>query len=217
MNAFYGNMSWFEEFAYNGGILEVHAATNSVWVDSLLPGGIMYTHGWGYSGQINYENQYHPILFAPNDHPNVDSWGSSLYSGYLHRFPQGTAVIVESGYCEAILVELGYGAGTIIVTTMPLDWAYGIGYSTLLENVMAYVTPLFTHDCSVSLEAPIYIPPGDTTRLNVTVHNVGLVLETSLLIQLLIDGVEVDSWIIRLDTPAMVSTECYCICDTSCG
>jgi len=86
---------------------------------------------------------------------------------------------VESGYYEAIFVEVGYGAGTIIATTMPLDWAYGVGYSSLLENAMAYATPLFTHDLSVSLEAPIHIPPGDMTRLNVTVHNVGLALETN--------------------------------------
>jgi thermitase len=56
--------------------------------------------------------------------------------------------------------------------------------------------PLYEHELAVSLEAPKFLEPGDSSLLNATVYNRGLSNETNVSLELIINGTIVDSELI---------------------
>ncbi|MGY5873937.1 MAG: CARDB domain-containing protein, partial [Candidatus Thorarchaeota archaeon] len=144
--------------------------------------------------ELDITNTSHSLV---RDVPNPYSPGF-IFSMY----PSGT------GWSPSILRGAGYAAVENILTpTAALIVYHGMVYLSnipeyfsnqadcqLIYNAMVwsdYVVP--EHDLAVSLEAPSLINPGSSTTLNVTTRNTGLNTETSIHVQLFIDGLEVDS------------------------
>jgi|GEM_PF-1169531 len=62
--------------------------------------------------------------------------------------------------------------------------------------VIGFIPPIGEHDLSVSLEAPEFLMPGDSSLLNATVYNRGWSNETDVELQLLVESNLVDSVVI---------------------
>jgi hypothetical protein len=195
MDAVYSNLGWFEDYADQGGTLEVHAATNSYWVNGMIPGGPIYVHTS--SDVVDIVNPIHPVLLSPNliTDAELDGWNSAVH-GYLNDIPLGSEIIlaVASGY--PALIEFRFGAGAIMVSTQTLEWAYSRGLSNILENILLHTPIRYDHDLAAGLQAPVHLNPGESVLLNATAYNVGSNTETNVLLQLFIDDIEVDSLLI---------------------
>jgi len=192
MDTVYSNLDWFEDYASQGGILEVHAATNSYWVDGMIPGGPTYVEYYG--DAVTIANPIHPVLFNPNliTDAELDGWNSAVH-GYLISVPVGADVILVAEPDYPALIEFHFGAGAIIVSTQTLEWAYGRDSSYILENILLHIPISYDHDLAAGLQAPARLCPGDSVLLNATAFNTGLNIETNVLLQLFIDDIEVDS------------------------
>jgi hypothetical protein len=195
MESLHSNLDWFEDYANQGGILEVHSATNSYWVDGMIPGGPTYVD---YSSNtVSIVNPTHPVLFAPNliTDEGLDGWSSSVH-GYLSSLPPGADVILVADPDYPALIEFRFGAGAIMVSTQTLEWAYGRDQSYFLENVLLHIPVRYEHDLAAGLQAPASLYPGESVLLNATAFNTGSNIETNVLLQLFIDDIEVDSLLI---------------------
>ena len=192
MDAVYSNLDWFGNYASQGGILEVHAATNSYWVNGMIPGGPIYVDGS--IDMVGIVNPTHPVLLRPNliTDAELDGWSSSVH-GYLSSIPPGADVILVAEPDHPALIEFRFGAGAIIVSTQTLEWAYGRDQSYFLENVLLHIPARYDHDLAAGLQAPTHLSPGESVRLNATAYNTGSNIETNVLLQLFIDDIEVDS------------------------
>jgi hypothetical protein len=150
-NAVNASKAWFEEYAQNGGVLEIHAASfgwnAGNWVDS-LPGGITYTSGLGDIVDIAMHN--HPVVRVPNviTDAELDSWGSSFH-GYFTAYPVGsTAIMIDDNTKNPVYLEFPYGSGVIFASSQTLEWVYGrdsngfgLPFSPLIENSLMYLAP----------------------------------------------------------------------------
>ena len=192
MDIVYSNLDWFEDYAAQGGILEIHAATNSYWVNGMVPGGPTYVqHG---SDAVTIANPIHPVLFNPNliTDEELDNWNNAVH-GYLNDIPSGSDIILVAVPDYPALIEFRFGAGAIMVSTQTLEWAYGRDLSNILENILLHIPVSYDHDLAAGLQAPVSLSPGDSILLNATAFNIGLIAETNVLLQLFIDDIEVDS------------------------
>jgi PKD repeat protein len=141
-------------------------------------------------------NALHDIyIWQPDSSHVIIRWEvAALGSGAAANFE----VILESD--GVIQFNYGQNNGTISAT---MGISNGAG-EILAEDVtdLNYInTILFTpfqpeHELEVLLEAPTFFPPNRSTILNATVSNLGLNNETSVELQLLINGIIVDSDII---------------------
>ncbi|MGY5862463.1 MAG: C25 family cysteine peptidase, partial [Candidatus Thorarchaeota archaeon] len=208
MESVYSNLGWFEGYASQGGILEVHAATNSYWVNGMIPGGPTYIHSA--MDAVSIINPVHPVLFNPNliTDEELDGWNSAVH-GYLTDIPSGADVILAAVPNYPALIEFSFGAGAIIVSTQTLEWAYGHDYSYILENILLHIPASYDHDLAAGLQASESISPGASTLLNATAFNAGTSIETNVLLQLFIDDIEVDSLFISEFTNGTSQTLSY--------
>jgi len=137
-------ISWFESYAANGGILEIHACdegwNGGYWYGLyLMPGGFNQTHIPTNNIVINLP--LHPILLNPHNITDIelDNWGGSAH-GYFSIFPGNSQIILLDGITSnPVFIELDYGEGTILVSMQTLEYGYGFGYSNFLENVILFV------------------------------------------------------------------------------
>lgn len=192
MDIVYSNLDWFEDYAAQGGILEIHAATNSYWVNGMIPGGPTYVQH--YSDAVTIANPIHPVLFNPNliTDEELDNWNNAVH-GYLNDIPSGSDIILVAVPDYPALIEFRFGAGAIMVSTQTLEWAYGRDLSNILENILLHIPASYDHDLAAGLQAPESLSPGNSILLNATVFNTGSSIETNVLLQLFIDDIEVDS------------------------
>ncbi len=192
MEAVYSNLDWFEDYASQGGILEVHAATDSYWVNGMIPGGPTYVAFYG--DVVSIVNPVHPILLNPNliTDAELDNWWWSVY-GYLDSIPAGADIILVAEPDYPALIEFRFGAGAIVISTQTLEYGFENGSSRILENILLHIPIIYDHDLAAGLQAPERLSPGDSVLLNATAFNTGLNIETNVLLQLFIDDIEVDS------------------------
>ncbi|MGQ9641624.1 MAG: CARDB domain-containing protein [Candidatus Bathycorpusculaceae bacterium] len=66
----------------------------------------------------------------------------------------------------------------------------------LMLNMFNWIGVRYEHDLAVSLEAPTFLEPDESSLINATVHNRGLSNETDVELQLFINGTEVESVVI---------------------
>jgi hypothetical protein len=170
----YDNLTWFEDYTANGGILEVHAAdqTDEQWVNGAMPGGVTYVHS--YEELVNIASSQHQIMNIPQVYTDevLDSWGSSMH-GYLANVSPNANLILNSKDGHPVLVEFPYSSGHIIITTQTVEFAYQFRNIHFLENLLLYRPVISDHDVFVSLMAPPFVSPTEETVLNMSVYNWG--------------------------------------------
>jgi len=188
---------WFEDYARNGGLLEIHAADwgwhGGGWIGS-LPGGLEFANY--YSDYVTIVDYTHPVVTTPNpiSDTELDYWSASVH-GYFYTYPADShIVIIEDSTRQPVYLEFSYGAGLIVASSQTLEWAYKRHYSRMLENSLLYMK--YEHDLQVSLAVPVILGRGSSALLNATVSNRGLNNETSIELYLMINGTVVSSTII---------------------
>jgi len=137
------NISWFESYATNGGILEIHAAdggyNGGTWEGLyLMPGGINQTQIALNNITINLP--LHPILSYPHiiTDTELDNWFFSAH-GYFNTYPGiSKEILLDGNTLAPVFLELDYGQGTILITMQTLEYGYDNGYSNLLENLILF-------------------------------------------------------------------------------
>jgi len=159
-NTVNASRAWFEEYANNGGVLEIHAADGGwggggLWID-LLPGGIDYTDSS--HDTVNIIRTHHPIVRTPNNitDSELDGWSSSVH-GYFTAYPSGSIEVLEEDTTgNPAYLEAPYGSGVIIASSQTLEFAYEsaifiTGYSFILENSLLYLAPYEKLDLEVNV------------------------------------------------------------------
>jgi thermitase len=87
------------------------------------------------------------------------------------------------------------------------DWTWNSDCQAMFKNLIQWFTVRYQHELVVSLEAPRFVEPGDSTVLNATVRNEGLNNETNVGLQLLINGTIVEG----IAVPQLLTEESYTI------
>ncbi len=131
--------SWFWQYAYLGGLLEMHLASvgNENTVDGLwLPGGFLaarYVTNAVEIAATNFPMLHHPHTIT---HAMLQGWGSSTHGYFFYR-PWGSQPIVFIGGTNLpCAVDYPVGAGRIFATLQPVEyitapWQYA-------ENMLLY-------------------------------------------------------------------------------
>ena len=148
-----GNVTWLEDFAFNGGILQFSACD---WVPGkwnttyLLPGGVNktfteYTATFTQNVTINFP--MHPVLQNPFpvEDNELDNWDWSAHSTFI-TYPANTQeILLDGNTLDPVLIQLAFGDGSIVMSTQPLEWNHYYGNSMLHENMVLY-NPLLAFD-----------------------------------------------------------------------
>jgi len=137
---FLENRVFFENYALQGGILEIHSATNSVWDHSidLFPGGFNYTPSFVNDIRISIEGA--TILTTPNliSDSELDNWGGSAHGTISGLQDNDTIYLTAVETEEPVLIEKQFGNGSIVLTSQTLEFSYGNNLSPLIENIVLY-------------------------------------------------------------------------------
>ncbi len=152
-----GNVTWFEDYAANGGVLELHAVDrkgnyhNGTWNTYLYPGGINKTYNIEFvNNSINMP--MHPFILKPFllNESQVDGW----IGGHFTVYPSHAREILLGPTFDPILIEFTYGSGFIVASTQTLEWNanYG-GTQQLFENLVLY-DPL-AYQYLINVTAPV--------------------------------------------------------------
>ncbi len=130
--------TWWENWISGGGVLEINGALYSSpgWEGIIMPGG--FSSVWGNQNSIDIVSRWHPLVNEPyyiyDD--SLDYWNQSTH-GYLTGLGDHYTVLTDT-LDRPILAIKRLGKGGIIATMQPLAYAWGQGYSTILENVVKY-------------------------------------------------------------------------------
>lgn len=130
------HLAWLEAYVTNGGILEIHAATQGTeWI---LPGGAGFNHNE--TDNIDILAPFHPTLYHPYliHEPELEYWYWSTH-GYFND-TTGATIILNDGL-EPVFFENASGDGFIIATGQTLEWAWWAyqEYSMFLESFIRYI------------------------------------------------------------------------------
>jgi hypothetical protein len=183
--AFYDAVSayrgWFENYASNGGILEIHAADGShagQWVGT-LPGDLDYTTNRRQLVSIVDPN--HPVVNAPNKitDDELDNWNYAIH-GFFTNFPSSYhIVIVDDRWHWPVWLEVTFGSGIVMASSQTLEWAYLYRLSLILENSLLYRISVHPDLAITNLEpSKTVVGQNYNMRANVTVENRGDSTET---------------------------------------
>ncbi|KKL91765.1 hypothetical protein LCGC14_1891420, partial [marine sediment metagenome] len=163
-----GNVSWFEDYAANGGVLELHTVDrkgnpsyhNGTWNAYLYPGGINKTYNVEFVNN-SMNMPLHPILLKPftMNESQIDGYIGGVFTVY----PVDAREILHGPTADPILIEFSYGSGYIIASTQTLEWNANWGGSQqLYENIILY-NPL-DYDYSISITAPFSSTSWETNQ-----------------------------------------------------
>ena len=139
----------------------------------------------------------HPIMNGPYGNFSVGYHVSGLFSDC-------DRVEADTSRNAITVAELADGYDKIIATEEigkvvfwngvgPNDWTSNADCQSMFKNTIVWFMAQYEHELAVSLEAPFWLAPGGSTLLNATVCNRGLNNETSVELQLLINGSLVSS------------------------
>ncbi|MEJ2053868.1 MAG: T9SS type A sorting domain-containing protein [Calditrichaceae bacterium] len=133
------NINKFKAYINNGGVMEFHLAVSGSgrYPNLPLPGGMQT--------KANPEYGDYNIIITPN-HPIVSGVNDSLLYGNsashegFEKLPANATIITANLYGSPTLVEYNYGAGTVIATSITLEYGYFRGYSSglILPEVFKY-------------------------------------------------------------------------------
>ena len=155
-----GNVSWFESYAANGGVLEIHACDSTFGAHwhglYLMPGGLDITSLTLEAVDINLVQ--HPIILNPHtvDDVILDGWGNSAH-GYFDIYPSDSREILQyTTTSDPILLEFEYEEGYIIATMQTLEYAYywELAGSEVLENIILHDPSSTYFSDSLSVTTP---------------------------------------------------------------
>ncbi|MFW9872918.1 MAG: Ser-Thr-rich GPI-anchored membrane family protein [Candidatus Thorarchaeota archaeon] len=180
-------VSWFESYASNGGILEIHACDDGwnggSWYGLyLIPGGLNQTKTYTDSIAINIPQ--HPILFSPHTiiDADLDEWGWSAHGSFNYYPGISEIVLIDSGTSNPVFIELDFGEGTILASMQTLEYGYGSAYSLFLENVILY------NPDSIVINTPNSVSSWETgTSQSITWTSIGSISDVK--IELYKDGI----------------------------
>ena len=137
------NSGWLEDYVNNGGCLLLELAT----FGDYDPSGLVFLYDISlihYPTSTTYENvdrvvPDHEVFNVPNpiDDNELDNWSSSSH-GYFTAYPEGTSVLAMNVDDETPCMIEYRPAGTVVAHVMPVEWAWGLGYSCILENLVLY-------------------------------------------------------------------------------
>ena len=130
---FYDNMALnvpqLEDYVFNGGCLDVHAAdqgwNGGLW-SSLLPGGVL--HNSPVYDQFN--TIVDPLSWITEGLTDADfaNWNYVSHGNFYNLYG-GTNIILKDTTLEPTYIDYLYGTGYVIANTETLEWAYGNGYN----------------------------------------------------------------------------------------
>jgi|GEM_PF-4036415 len=131
---------WFSQYAYQGGILEMHLATKSGYLESSglwLPGGFIAAPYE--ANAVTITNADFPMFRTPHliSDAALDNWDNSTH-GYFSYYPYGAQPLV---YCTdtnvpPCAIDYPYGAGRILATLQPVEWRKSS--TNYCENMLLY-------------------------------------------------------------------------------
>jgi len=154
-----GNVTWFETYVNNGGILQLHACdsnTGAHWYPYyLMPGGLNKTQT--YTNNVSINMPLHPVLLNPwlIEDDELDGWSSSTH-GTFSEYPTGAIeILIDSdiatiGYSNPVLIEFPFGTGFIIASMQTLEWNDYFNYTKLLENLILYDPTFYIANLTVT-------------------------------------------------------------------
>lgn len=159
-----GNVSWFESYAANGGILEIHGADEG-WNGGnwdglyLMPGGLDQTFTMLNNVDINILQ--HPTIINPHPVNDIalDSWGASAH-GYFDVYPSDSREILQDTITSnPILIEFEYESGYIIASMQTLEFAYLYDSpyhpgSVIYENIILYDPSAYFFSDTLNVDTP---------------------------------------------------------------
>ncbi|MCX7002201.1 MAG: hypothetical protein NTV22_02880, partial [bacterium] len=143
-NDFYDMVSaqqaWFAEYAYQGGILEMHLATSSGYLENsglVMPG---YFIAARFSANaVTITNTDFPMFRTPHQISNadLDNWDNSTH-GYFSYYPRGAQPLVYVSHTNLppCVIDYPYGAGRILATLQPVEWQDSS--TNYCENMLRY-------------------------------------------------------------------------------
>ena len=135
----YDNLTWFEDFAANGGILEVHAAdqSNEQWINGDIPGGFDYV----YQSEeiVNIVTPWHQVLNVPHTITDeaLDTWYSAIH-GHFENVSIDALVVLANNAGDSVFVEFPYGDGHIIATAQTIEWGYECPHARESTSLQTY-------------------------------------------------------------------------------
>ena len=197
-----------------------------VKVDDVLTSRTATDNGTHYSVYFTYDLGAHQIeitskreLVVSLEAPaTLNFGGSSLLNATVYN----SGVNNETNVELQILIN-GTLANSTVISLLQVDSSYTLSYlwmpdatDTVNYNVTVYAPPVTGEDVTdnnvatklvryvvlrelvASLDAPVFLGLGDSSLLNATVYNFGWKNETAIELQMLINGVEVNSTVIGL-------------------
>jgi hypothetical protein len=143
-HAFYDSLSAyrarFENYMQNGGVFEFHGACWSMddWSGITMPTG--FTSSFSFSDGISIQAPGHPIVTTPHiiTDAGLDGWLYSTHGDLVSLIPGYTEILRNDSTGAPTLVVLDWGSGWLVATLNTLEWAWAMGHSPLLENVLLY-------------------------------------------------------------------------------
>jgi hypothetical protein len=140
-NAVSANLLWFENYVYNGGILQINGWTQTTQGDSWnLPCGIVSLRFAGET--VDIASPGHTILATPNTitDTELDNWNGS-YHNYFTSYPTKAKIILregDTGSAYPVFIITKCGKGCIIASGQTLEYGAYV-YSNFLENVILFM------------------------------------------------------------------------------
>jgi thermitase len=218
--AFGNNWEELEEYVLNGGLLVLstfdidgsHSEPTTLW--STL--GVQWTSDMPYPEPVYRWVPTHPIFTFPNTVGDLTSY----VEGYSDDGDHVTATtgIPIAGFTTSpttgyAAIVVGNGGRAVLMSFLVSEFRYDedgdgkLDTVELWENAIAFVAIPVEHELAVTLDAPAYLKPGNSTLLNATVCNRGTNNETDVELFLLINGTAVN----YTKIPKLLTGECSTI------
>lgn len=175
------NLSKFETYVANGGVLELHGANYSSDPPPLLPGGV--TNHYDTNGYNYVEEPTHPLVslvedVAPNPFPG--GWASH---NYFSNTAPGTTIICTQGDASGgnpTLIEYAYGDGLVIASGQTMEYYYvrQSGAGLILPNMILYAYSRATGFALLLPEHHWGDTPGSVVSYALTLWNLTGITDT---------------------------------------
>jgi cell wall-associated NlpC family hydrolase len=169
---------WFDDYVYNGGLLEMHISPID-WIDGLyLPCSLGF-HSSDSSVILDEEDAEHPLLNSPNILSESELFACGYFDGPYYIDVNYTNVIGWDYDNRPVWMEFSWGYGAVVATTIPMEWLYyvfnftdGAEGSLVLENSV-----LYPEEKDISISVTMYkenFAEGYPILMNITAINRGL-------------------------------------------
>ncbi|MFY0688633.1 MAG: S8 family serine peptidase [Cyclobacteriaceae bacterium] len=163
------NVSKFEEYVLQGGIVEYHLATQGAFVD--VVGNVTVAYG-----DLEVENR------IVHDHPitsGIEGLIQGFYANhtYLEDLPDHAEVLTITNNSEVpTTAKFRHGLGTVVVTGLTLEYLYRNDYNggKILPNMMGYTLGLANKNWLSPNVFADTIPAGETREIGLTWNASGL-------------------------------------------